>query len=110
MARTRNSTKSSRRRLPRSLDVAGQKVRVRVVDLGGETYGQFTPDDRLIEIDRTHLAEDPDAAWLTFRHELMEATLFLSGVAYLDRYEQEPVVRALEQIFFPVWEKLNPVS
>lgn len=104
MAVTRRSTKSSSRRLPRSLEVAGQTVAIRIRDLG-DTYGQFWPDEKLIEIDRTHLAENPDQAWLTLRHELMEASLFLSGVGYMEKYDQEPVVRAMEQIFFPVWDR-----
>jgi hypothetical protein len=106
MARTGSSKKRSPRRPPRSVEVAGQKVRVRIRDLE-DAFGQFWPDERLIEIDRTHLANDPDEAWLTFRHELMEAALFLSGVGYMETYQQEPVVRAMEQVFFPVWDRLN---
>ena len=107
MARTRNSSTSSPRRLklPRSVEVAGCRVAVRVTRLQ-DTYGQFTFDDRLIEIDRDHLRDDPDEALMTLRHELMEAALLLSGVGFMERYDQEPVVRALEQVFFPAWEKL----
>lgn len=108
MANMKRSSKNSRPlRLPRSIEVAGQRVRVRVSDLE-DTYGQFTFDDRLIEIDRKHLHEDPAGAIDTLRHELMEAALFLSGVGFMDRYDQEPVVRAMEQVFFPAWDKLLP--
>ena len=106
MARTRSSSPhSSPLRLPRSVDVAGCRVAVRVSDLV-ETYGQFTFDDRLIEIDRAHLREDPAGARDTLRHELMEAALLLTGVGFMDKYDQEPVVRALEQAFFPAWERV----
>lgn len=107
MARTRNSSTSSPRplRLPRSIEVAGCRVAVRVTKLT-DTYGQFTFDDRLIEIDRDHLREDPAEALNTLRHEMMEAALLLSGVGFMKRYDQEPVVRAMEQVFFPAWEKL----
>lgn len=71
-----------------------------------DTYGQFTFDDRLIEIDRTHLHDDPKGAVETLRHELMEAALLLTGVGFMDRYDQEPVVRAMEQAFFPAWERV----
>lgn len=107
MARTRNSSTSSPRqlKLPRSVEVAGCRVAVRVTRLQ-DTYGQFTFDDRLIEIDRDHLRDDPAEALNTLRHELMEAALLLSGVGFMERYDQEPVVRAMEQVFFPAWEKL----
>ena len=107
MARTTNSTTSSPRplRLPRSIEIAGCRVAIRVSGLG-DTYGQFTFDDRLIEIDRAHLREDPAGALDTLRHEMMEAALLLTGVGFMEKYDQEPVVRAMEQAFFPAWEKL----
>lgn len=106
MARTKNSSASSPRpRLPKSIEIAGCRVAIRVSRLQ-DAYGQFSFDDRLIEIDRDHLRDDPDEALMTLRHELMEAALLLSGVGFMERYDQEPVVRALEQVFFPAWEKL----
>ena len=39
----------------------------------------------------------------TVRHEMMEASLLLSGVGFLESYEQEAVVRCMEEIFFPAW-------
>ena len=39
----------------------------------------------------------------TIRHEMMEASLLLSGVGFLETYEQEAVVRCMEEIFFPAW-------
>jgi hypothetical protein len=71
-----------------------------------DTYGQFTFDDRLIEIDRDHLKDDPGGALETLRHEMMEAALLLTGVGFMEKYDQEPVVRAMEQAFFPAWERL----
>lgn len=105
MAVTKRSTKSSPRRLPRSADVAGVRVAIRIRDIE-DAFGQYWPTENVIEIDRAHLSEDPDGAWLTLRHELMEASLFLSGVGYMEKYDQEPVVRAMEQIFFPAWDRV----
>jgi hypothetical protein len=34
---------------------------------------------------------------------MMEASLLLSGVGFLESYEQEAVVRCMEEIFFPAW-------
>lgn len=106
MGRTRNSSTSSHRpRLPRSIEIAGCRVAIRVARLT-DTYGQFTFDDRLIEIDRDHLWGDPAGALETLRHEMMEAALLLTGVGFMEKYDQEPVVRAMEQAFFPAWERL----
>ena len=41
---------------------------------------------------------------VTLRHEMMEASLYLSGLAWVERYEQEAVIRCMEEIFFPAWE------
>ena len=35
---------------------------------------------------------------------MMEASLLISGVGFSDSYEQEAVVRCMEEIFFPAWE------
>jgi hypothetical protein len=91
--------------LPRSIEIAGCRVAIRAASLG-DTYGQFTFDDRLIEIDRDHLKDDPAGALETLRHEMMEAALLLTGVGFMEKYDQEPVVRAMEQAFFPAWERL----
>jgi hypothetical protein len=39
------------------------------------------------------------------RHEMVEASLLLSGVGWCDRYEQEAVVRCMDEVFFPAWER-----
>lgn len=107
MARTNASSKSSPRpKLPRSLEIAGCRVAIRLRDLD-ETYGQFRFDDRVIEIDRQHFRDDPEEAIRTLRHEVLEAALLLSGVGFMERYDQEPVVRAIEQVFFPVWDRFS---
>lgn len=85
---------------PKTIMVAGRRVRLIICDLD-DTYGQYKHDQKTIEINR---AITDSAKILTIRHELMEASLLLSGVGFADRYEQEPVVRCMEEIFFPAWE------
>jgi len=34
---------------------------------------------------------------------MMEASLLLSGVGFSENYEQEAVVRCMDEIFFPAW-------
>jgi len=85
---------------PKTIMVAGRRVRLLFCDLD-DTYGQYKHDLKTIEISR---AISDSAKLITIRHELMEAALLLSGVGFADRYEQEPVVRCMEEIFFPAYE------
>jgi hypothetical protein len=87
-------------RWPKTILVAGRRVKLIFVDLD-DTFGQYKHDLKLIEISKAI----PDSEkLLTIRHELMEASLLLSGVGFSERYEQEPIVRCMEEIFFPSWD------
>ena len=88
--------------LPKTISIAGHRVKLEVVPLSGEDppYGLYFHDKKTIQInagirDRELLA--------TVRHEMMEASLLLSGVGFLESYEQEAVVRCMGEIFFPAW-------
>ena len=89
-------------KIPKRVSVAGLKIRVLREDLSDEgTWGYFSADRMVIA-----LAEgmEEDRLWKTLRHEILEASLTLSGVGYCEGYEQESVCRCLDQIFFPAWE------
>jgi hypothetical protein len=44
----------------------------------------------------------------TMRHEVLHASLSMSGVAFAEKFDEESLVRAMENIFFPCWERLEP--
>lgn len=71
-----------------------------------ECYGQYVPDSKVIEIDKQTL-KDKRVLRETLRHEMIEATLFLSGIAYSETYDQEPIVRALDELFWPAWDRVS---
>lgn len=71
-----------------------------------ECYGQYVPDSKVIEIDKQTI-KDKRVLRETLRHEMIEATLFLSGIAYSETYDQEPIVRALDEIFWPAWDRVS---
>lgn len=71
-----------------------------------DCYGQYVPDSKIIEIDRKTL-KDKKMLRETLRHEMIEATLFLSGIAYSETYDQEPIVRSLDELFWPAWERVS---
>lgn len=97
------SKKDSGARWPKTIDVAGRRVRLLFADLG-DTYGQYTHDSKTIEV---HSGITDPEKLLTIRHELMESSLLLSGVGFSEAYEQEPIVRCMEEIFFPAWDQFQ---
>ena len=91
-------------KLPKTVTIAGKRIKLVVDKFRGEdsgTFGEYAHDDKVIQI-KTGLSDE--VVLDTLRHEMMEASLFISGIAWSERYEQEPVVRCMEEIFFPAWE------
>lgn len=89
----------------KSVSIAGRRIPVRVKDLE-DCYGQYLPDSKVIELDRS-LLKDNNHFRETLRHEMVEAALYLSGVAYSEAYDQEPIVRALDELFWPAWTTVS---
>ena len=89
----------------RSVTIAGIRIPVRYKDHNGELYGQYFPEEKYIELDKG-LLNKPELFRETLWHEMVEATLMITGVAWSERYEQEVVVRALENVFYPAWRKV----
>jgi len=93
-------------KLPKTASIGGRRIKIIVESFKGAdsgTFGEYSHDDKVIQIN-TGLSDD--VILDTLRHEMMEASLFISGLAWAERYEQEPVVRCMEEIFFPAWEAI----
>lgn len=91
-------------KFPKTVSIAGRRIRLVVKPFKGadsDTFGEYFHDDKLIQI---NTGLDDTVALETLRHEVMEASLLLSGVGFSERYEQEAVVRCMEEIFFPAWD------
>lgn len=100
MSRAKKLTK-----VPTSVVVGGQKIRIRVVK-GMEDWGQYLHDDNVIRIS-AKCVDIPGALRSTLRHELTHAALNIGGVAFMEKFDEEAVVRCLEQVFFPAWDKIE---
>ena len=87
----------------KSLMVAGHRVKVVHRDLDGEDFGYSAHDAKTIFLD-SNLNETDNHT--TLRHELLEASLLLSGVGFCERYEQEAVVRCVDEVFWPAYDRL----
>jgi len=68
-------------------------------------YGQMLFDERKIVISSS--IDDAEEYAATLRHEMLHAALHIAGISYLKKYEEEPIVRAIENIFFPAWDLLQ---
>ena len=90
-------------KIPKTITIAGKRIRLVVEEFKGadsDTFGEYFHDDKVIQIN-TRLSDEEFLT--TLRHEMMEASLFISGLAWAERYEQEAIVRCMEEIFFPAW-------
>lgn len=88
----------------RPIKIGGQSFRIVVKDI--ENFGEMAFDDRKIYIAKRCLKSDK-LFKETLRHEMIHTALHVGSVAYLDQYDEEAVVRCLENIFFPAWEEIK---
>ena len=91
--------------VPKTIRIAGQTVHIKTEDLSDDDlYGYYSHDRKVIV-----LSKDLKESRLlnTLRHELMEASLCISGVGFCETFEQEAVVRCMDEVFFPAYERLR---
>jgi hypothetical protein len=90
--------------IPKSITMAGIRVRIKFRDLGDDDcYGIYSHRRKLITIDKTLKGKE---LLETIRHEKIHAALGISGLAFCEAYEEEAIVRCMDEIFFPAWERL----
>lgn len=91
--------------VPSSIRVGGKRIRIVVVkDL--EDFGQYDHDKAEIRLASRVLAKASDLRE-TLRHEIMHAAMHISGIAFMDKFEEEAVVRCFDEIFFPAYDSLR---
>jgi hypothetical protein len=88
---------------PKTIAIAGHNIKLQFVTLC-DCYGQYEHDRKTILIDKEFHGSTV-CVIETIRHEMLEASLLLSGVGFSDKYDQEIVVRCVEEIFFPAWDR-----
>lgn len=91
--------------LPKTVTIGGQRVRIKIAPME-DTWGTYEHDAREITI-ATGTLRKRSLLRETLRHEMLHAALAISGVSYLESYEEEVVVRAIEQTFWPAWERVR---
>lgn len=63
-------------------------------------------DQRLILLNQA-MRNNLPMAIETLRHEMIHAALAVGGVSFAVEYDEEVIVRCLDSIFFPAWDKLT---
>jgi hypothetical protein len=90
---------------PRSIHIGGKRVRI-TISKTLEAYGEYHHDKAEIRLASRVLAKASDLRE-TLRHEMMHAAMSISGIAFMEKFEEESVVRCFEEIFFPSYEKVS---
>jgi hypothetical protein len=95
-----------KRKLPSSVMIGGIRFAIVCQKIDEGDYGRMIFDERRIVINTICLAK---ASLLreTLRHEILHAALHVSGVSFLERYDEEALVRAIDHIFFPAWDTVK---
>ncbi len=86
--------------------IGGIRFAIVVEKLDDGDYGRMLFDERKILISPTVTAK-AKTLHETLRHEVFHASMYVSGMAYLEKYEDEAITRAADHIFFPAWSKLE---
>ena len=89
---------------PKSIQIGGLKVKIIIAE-NIEEYGNFSLDDLTITLRNG----DTKVMLDTLRHEMMHAAFAIGGIGHCKPFEEveEGVVRCLDHLFFPAWNKLN---
>ena len=89
-------------KLPKTITIGCTKIKIVIKD-GFEDYGQFDSEKMIISLRKS----DFDPMFETLRHEITHASLFIGGISFMEKYDEEVVVRCLENLFWPCWNKLT---
>jgi hypothetical protein len=92
--------------IPRKISIGGIAFKVRFVKFDDDDYGKMDFDQRLILLNQA-MKNNLPMTIETLRHEMIHAALAVGGVSFAVEYDEEVIVRCLDSIFFPAWDKLT---
>lgn len=90
---------------PPLVNVGGRTIIIRI-DPTLEAWGEYRADDKEIILASRTLDKQSNLRE-TLRHEILHASFDIGGIAYLEGYEEEAIVRCIENIFHPAWETVR---
>ena len=92
-------------KIPKKISIGGIAFKVQFVKFDVDDYGRMDFDQRLILLNDSIKNNLPMVAE-TIRHEMVHAALAVGGVSFSVDYDEEVIVRCLDSLFFPAWDKL----
>ena len=93
-------------KIPRKISIGGIAFKVRFIKFDDDDYGKMDFDQRLILLNQA-MKNNLPMTIETLRHEMIHAALAVGGVSFAVEYDEEVIVRCLDSIFFPAWDKLT---
>jgi hypothetical protein len=90
---------------PKKVTIGGVSLRIVIVP-NMVDWGQYHADDKQISISSRALSKH-QLFRETLRHEMLHAALEIGGISYLKKYSEEPIVRCIDNIFYPAWDKIR---
>lgn len=91
-------------KIPKSVLIGGVKFKIRIKKM--ESWGEMHFDDKEIHISKNAILKE-DIFLDTLRHEMLHASLSVAGISWSDKYDEESIVRAIENIFFPAFNLIK---
>lgn len=95
-------------KFPLTVIVGGLPVKIVVDPSLEESWGEYMGDEKVIRLS-PHAVSKKQTCRETIRHELLHAAFDISGVAYLQKWEEEAVVRCIDNIFHPAWDRIRKI-
>ena len=87
---------------PKEIQIGGRTITIRI-DPKLEAWGEYHGDDAEIVL-ASRTLDKQSTLRETLRHEMLHAALDISGLSYLERFEEEAVVRCVSNLFFDAWD------
>lgn len=89
---------------PKQVKIGGREIRVVVESM--DEWGTYCHDTATITLSPKTLSKS-SILRETLRHEMLHAALQISGVGFMERYDEEPIVRCMDKIFWPAWDRVR---
>jgi len=95
-------------KIPKSVLIGGVKFKILIKKM--ESWGETHFDEKEIHISKNAILKD-HIFLDTLRHEMLHASLSVAGISWSEKYDEESIVRAIENIFFPAFKSIkNQIS
>jgi hypothetical protein len=90
---------------PDKIKIGGITIAVRV-EPTLESWGEYHSDKREILL-ASRTLDKRSTLRETLRHEMLHAALDIAGLTYIKNFEEEAIVRAIDNIFHPAWDRVR---